>query len=549
MSRNFNNQFPKNSDNKSDSRKHHGGKMKKFPAPRQIKGYIDTQLMFNFIRGLLDVNDYVMINYTMEVMTTIRRSIMQVKCDNEYVIDSAVVADIMNSKSSCRTLPTFLIGSQLMPTNTKWFDSKVWTLIYRGMLPWDHPIEFTIQVFKTYLMIFKNIRQAEVVIERERLEKERDVAIEKEIKRLDRKADDYANQCLEIKQKHEKLFYQSVDSINKEVVWRTLLEDDRYVQTHPIGDFNDPCVVMIWSTIMLDLNVCGINPYVNDLVHDPNIFRIEFVDKYTDNDFWSLIQALRLKFFTEFPDYSNDTCTEEQFGKWIIINQYCEVLIQVLKFKRSERTAEDVISFDVQLHAILRTTIIEYDKFSFTTRPRYSSIHLEDKCGKNRIQLLLNAVSESNCNVICEQLTMLFDPIDIIPVIISTGVSHKGMESVYLQLLSRIATNEHSELILTSIDSIKFRNDIYWTFYVSLYYLEFIHKSVPIDVMINSAINSCGNSSDSKSACIVAFIYQKELNMKLYTNGKPLITSICDDFVKLFKNFEKYRIIDAIEKM
>lgn len=520
---------------------------KAFPSPEQIPAFISTQNVYNLCQSLILTNDYTTLNYVMEVLRIVRRAIMRVRCDNQYSIDADLIHRIEKAPPISGQLPKFAVASQMLPTNNKVFDSESWTSIYRGMLPHKLNIKFNDESFAAFLNIFVNITLSEYSIQRDKLMNENKVLMEKELKRLDKSSPDYEKSCAGIKFKYDSHFFEDYSNLKTENVWKYVDEYRDYFKTHDLSNLEDPTSVMIWSIVTLNPIICGLDNYVSDIITDTSILFIENTDSFDEDAYWNLIKSLRLKFFTEYPNYQNDNCTEDVFEKWKIIDKYSEILLKIIYFKNSERKITDIISYDISLCSILRNSKITYQPYSFSRAVLYSTINLESMEGKKRITLNLNKLLPSNINMISKLLITLFDVNNIIPICIESGVKQKTMSTSYAIFLRNIGSDK-SDMITNLMDDVQFRDECYWSFYAALAYLSLIHKDMTLSGIINNSISMCKND-DEISACVSAYVDKRDLSIELFKENKDLLASMCDKYIASLKGMNKFKLMDTLENI
>ena len=537
-----------NNRNQNDNNRRRNGKFpryekKSFPPPEQIPAFITTQNLYNLCQSFILNNDYINLNYVMEVLKIVRRAIMRIPCDNTYSIDVDMIHRIEDAPLITNQLPRFMVASQMLPTTNRNFDSESWTSIYRGMLPHRLNIVFNDESFAAFLNIFTNITLSEYSIQRDRLMNENKVLMNKALDRLDKSSPDYDKNCAEITLKYNNDFYKDYGKLKSENVWKYVDEYRDYFKTHDSSDLSDPTTVMIWSIITLNPIICGLDDYVSDIIKDVSILFIENVDSFDENIYWSLIKALRSKFFNEYPDYQNDICTKVMFEKWKIINKYSEILLKIIDFKNSERKITDIIHFDIVLCSILRDSQVVYQPFSTSSSLFYTQINLESIEGRKRIQINLNKLTESNVNEISKLLISLFDADNIIPICIESGARDK-MSLSYAFLLKNIGSDK-SDMIEKLIEDIKYKSEFYWGFYASLVYLSLIRNGQQLSEIISNLLSICKND-DEIMGCISSFVNERALNIELFQENKDMIAQLCEEYISKMRGMNKYKLMDSL---
>lgn len=538
-----------NNRNRNDNNRRRNDKFpryekKSFPPPEQIPAFITTQNLYNLCQSFILNNDYIKLNYVMEVLRIVRRAIMRIPCDNKYSIDAKMINRIEDAPLITNQLPRFMIASQMLPTNNRNFDSESWTSIYRGMLPHRLNIKFNDESFAAFLNIFTNITLSEYSIQRDRLMNESKVLMNKALDRLDKSSPDYNKNQAEITLEYNKYFYKGYENLKAENVWKYVDEYRDYFKTHDSSDLSDPMTVMIWSIITLNPIICGLDDYVSDIITDVSILFIENVDSFDEIVYWNLVKALRSKFFNEYPDYQNDICTEEIFEKWKIINKYSEILLRIINFKNSERKITDIIHFDITLCSILKESQVAYRPFGTSSSPLYNQINLESIEGRKRIQTNLNKLTESNVNEISKLLISLFDVDCIIPICIESGARTK-ISSSYALLLKNIGSDK-SDMITILIEDIKYRCEFYWGFYAALVYLSLIRNNLKLSDIISYLLSICKND-DEIMGCISSFVNERELNIDMFQENKDMLAELCEEYISKMRGMNKYKLIDSLD--
>lgn len=538
----FNNHHNKNQNGNRRSQQRESAKprveKKQFPPPDQVVTTISTQNIFNLCQTFIAANDYGELKKVAETLRMIRRAIMRVKCDSPCSIDLNVIHAIESSEPVSGILPSFMVTSQTMPTMSKEYNPYIWSAIHRAMLPNLLPIQFTSEAYQVFVDIYSNIMLSEYSIRREQIMHENEVAMSKEINRLNKKDADYDAQVAEIKKKYDVQSYTEYHSYKETSIWQHKDEYDAYMKAHDPSDISDPMIEMIWSVITMNPIICTVEGYVSELITDTKIFFMQYIDAYDDSAYFKLIKKLRNHFFSEYPDYTNETCDEFAFEKWKVINKYCEILLQLFTFKHSNRTIQDIITYDMNLCKILKTTTIAYKKVTTRVPVCYSEINLESQRCEKRVTLTLNKLSEEMFDVHSRIITELFPADVVVKTAIEQGVKSKVLCKQYVRLMKLLGPSDEAQLI---IDGIKIKDDNYWNFYAALIYEGVLKVG---DDFIEKVIDSIVDN-EKKVDVLLGFASAHVFGE--FVKYKETLSKLCDEWMKKTKGMLQCKVMDAID--
>lgn len=520
-----------------------------YPPPRQVPATYTTQNIFNISQSFMAANRYDELLRLIEELKLVRRAIMCVKRKvPTQEIDTVLVNSIMNSVTT-EPLPSFMMASQRCPTDNRMFNSEDWTLIYYGMLPNDHQISFTVDSFNAFVEIYSNIMLAVNGINRERIIKSNEVLASKEIRRLDSDDPNYEKNKAAITRKYNLISQNEYEKYKDENVWKYVDSYRDYFKTHDPSDLSDPMTCRIWSMITLDPTICGIDDYVADVIVDKKILYIRYADEYDTPIYWRLINALKEKFFNEFPDYTDESCTEEMFEKWKVVNKYREILLRLILFKMSKRAHENMIEFIHNMRTILETDEVEYVPYSKSTSAAYHKINLESSRGTWKIRSILNKLNDSNFECMSSMLMNMFAPEDVIPLCIESGRVSLDVDSYFVKTLSKVASG-HTELVTSTIESVDPKDtdtiEPYWIFYASLVYRGLIREHETIDAILTHALESCTNG-EMAGYCLSAFAKCHTITVEKFRKIRERMIQLCNEFIGSHRGMIKFKVMDALE--
>ena len=139
-------------------------------CPEQIPMCINNIQVRKYCRQLYATKNYTGLKELNDCFAIVRRAIMRRYRDEEAHIDESIIRAIERIPVTDEEInASSVYAVARMPVTTNYFDSDIWTIIFREMLPVDEKIEFTHNVFTILLAIFITVTIAEVSLLRKKL--------------------------------------------------------------------------------------------------------------------------------------------------------------------------------------------------------------------------------------------------------------------------------------------------------------------------------------------------------------------------------------------
>lgn len=280
------------------------------PPPKQPKIAFNSQQLFNYVNFLTGKNDYETIHRLIRQMVLLRRSIMSIWKDDNEEIDVELLSNIprCNIQNPIFTLPKHFQVSISLPSTTNKFNNYVWAVMYHAMFPLLMPIKFTEASMNAYAWTFHEFLAATKTASRsivlEGLISEERVKLNKRIH--NKHSPEYISELKAIRLRHGDELRTKMKDL------RTFYEE--YVKNittnataETVNPETNPLMKNIWERITFNPIICGIDEYAKPIINSSNykILFLEFVDRYKIEDYQTIITALRNKFYSEYPDYTN----------------------------------------------------------------------------------------------------------------------------------------------------------------------------------------------------------------------------------------------------
>jgi hypothetical protein len=367
----------------------------------------------------------------------------------------------------------------------------------------------------------------------------------KKLKRVDKSDPAYNDICSKIRAEFASERYERERKLKIDGIWTFTDEYRDYFSNHDPSDIDDVKTRSIWEVITMNPIICGVEPYLADLIKDVDIFYIEDVDKFTADDYWSHIKAFRDRFYAEYPDYQNTTCTEEQYDKWKVVYVYMETLLSILRFKMSPRNVSDMVECDIAIGKTIRQAIRPFVPYSnvMTVKINYSSMNMESVDGSSSIRLCANKITDANYDIVGMYLIKLFRPADIVANCLSGFTVNADNIQCGARLLSDLDYADKESDIVTNIEKAQ-HSDTYWRFYATLVYKHIIGSNVEASESLKHALSLATNGDDF-AACLLGFAKCRNENMEMFDKMKGDMDTLCAEKIKTLKGPSKYALMDV----
>ena len=415
-----------------------------FDPPKQIPMNINTIQVRKYCQNLYRNDDYAGLVKLHNCFKLVRRAIMRIKKDTK---SEEIDVDIIRSIEAINVTQAEIQNNYIfyreavMPVDEAVFDSSAWVFFYKEMLPKPGtPIKFTHGVFTVLLDIFSDVVLSEISSRsREQLQNEAKITLQKKLKKLSSDGeltDEIENSLI---QSSLQKSYEDFKEIKESDVYKYVDDYREYMREHPVDDFSDPKVVAIWKIITFNCLIIPSNSVVlNQLAN--TLFSI-YTIHYNLMDYVTAASLIRMTFFNDHPDYSNDKATEEIWEEWKELYIYFSIILECLRFSMSNETSKDVGMFDINFITIMEKSFkSKYVKWSYGTFAMYSHIGLESKDGKKQIQLAMNTLTESTLEYNSKRM-LIYDEKSVINSAIELAIVNENLTYVVFKFINNISRN------------------------------------------------------------------------------------------------------------
>lgn len=523
--------------------------IKEIDPPEQIELILKAQNVFNIGQELLVNKDYTQIKYLTNNIRNVVRSIVRKKCKELYTIDESLMRSVESDVPELKLKEEYDIYESTPNPKTRLHPMN-WSIIYRSLLPminivsffdkdWgidpeSTPYELTKESYEAFFEIHCNLMLSEYAMQRDKLVEDYNDLISNEIKELDSNDPDYTLKCQEITDKYNVEMFTKYNEFKDNTIWK-YVDIYRDILTDHYDDVDDFKVRMSWACLTFDLFACGVDPLLKDIIKNKELFYVEYVDCYDENEYIDMMQQLYDFFYDRYNNYDNFTCTEQQYNDWRVVNIYRELLLLILEFKSSKQRPEDLIEFDVKRLKLFNTFTLDYSKYGAAVSFKYSMINLEKKYGSNRINLGLNKLTKNTFDYIYVNLNRLYPKEVLICNVVSYGCMHVLTSNLCCEFLSRL--NENIE---NTLNEYKNKDDNYWNFKALCYLKGCAFNEV--DLMEFFKVDDL----NKKAVILNSFIKNYEIGNKIKEHALEL-KELCIDVRDKIKGQMKYIMFDMID--
>ena len=378
-----------------EGKRHCYSEKRKGFCPEQIPMCINNIQVRKYCRQLYATKNYTGLKELNDCFAIVRRAIMRRYRDEEAHIDESIIRAIESipvTEEEINASSVYAVAR--MPVSTNYFDSDIWTIIFREMLPVDEKIEFTHNVFTILLAIFITVTIAEVSLLRKKLTALRNRDRAKGIDDLKRSGKLNGSEINKLDKNLNDEFYASFNSLKDDMVYNMVDDFREYMSCHNVADFTDKKVVMIWRIVTCNVFIMPTS-LADVRVIDHSLFSIYSLhnDPY---DYTTAISIIRSTFYGKYKDYKNENATQEIWEEWKERYMYIKILSTMLSFRMSKHNASDISEVDTSYIKLLKmlheSTFAPYNRW--VTGRRYSEIELEPEYGTEQINLMLNKLHE-----------------------------------------------------------------------------------------------------------------------------------------------------------
>lgn len=416
-----------------------------FDPPKQIPMKINTLQVRKYCQNLYLNNDYDGLLKLNDCFKLVRRAIMRTKKNTkseEIDVNTIRSIEAINVTQDEIQNNYIFYREAVMPVDEAVFDSSAWVFFYKEMLPKPGtPIKFTHEVFTILLDIFSNVILSEISSRsREQIQNEARLTLQKKLNKLSSNGeltDEIENSLI---QSFLQKSYDDFKEIKESDVYKYVDDYRDYMREHPVDDFSDPKVVAIWKIITFNCFIIPTNSIViQQLVN--TLFSIYTIHN-NPMDYVTAASMIRITFFDNYPDYSNDKATEAIWEEWKELYIYFSIILECLRFSMSNETSKDVGMFDLNFITIMEKSFkSKYVKWSYGTFAMYSHIGLESKDGKKQIQLAMNTLTESTLEYNSKRM-LIYDEKCVINSAIELAIVNENLTHVVFKFINNISRNK-----------------------------------------------------------------------------------------------------------
>lgn len=284
------------------------------PPPKQPTITFTTQQFFNYAHWLINKHEYVQLHHLLNQVVLMRRAIMNFWDAKNEEIDAKFLDTLprCNMREPEFVLPSHFSATIVLPTTSQKFNNYSWAIISRTMFPGLTPIDFTTESLNVFAWTFNEFMASTKTASRsivlDGLISEERVKLNKRIH--NRNSPEYAAELSAIRLRHGDELRNKMKELRtyyKEYA-RRITEGATNESVNPV---THPEMRKVWERITFNPIICGIDPYVASLidttkpVRQHHLLFIEFVHLHTLDEYMNLIKALRNKFYSEYPNYTN----------------------------------------------------------------------------------------------------------------------------------------------------------------------------------------------------------------------------------------------------
>lgn len=152
-----------------------------YPPPHQPNCTINSNSVYIVCQKMWKENDIDKFNRFLSTMKYIRKAIMQVGSDDAPEIATDILEELESHNKDPLLITEEENTQQVLPTESKLFDSGIWYYIFRAMLPRSQYTKSE-DTFSIISLIFKNILETYLTATYERYKSEADVIFQKTIR-------------------------------------------------------------------------------------------------------------------------------------------------------------------------------------------------------------------------------------------------------------------------------------------------------------------------------------------------------------------------------
>lgn len=356
--------------------------IKKYPPPNQITGVISSLNVHVYASNLWKSKDYDKLKDLLITIKAIKHSIMHFGFDEPTPLNEKLVREIELTDVSTVTLqqfPEYLRSSQVLPTQSKLFDSTIWYLIYRAMIP-TFDIEHNKNTFDILSEIYKNCLESEISRLYDVYTKESNVLFSKDLKRNNLKMNKRSAQTQSLRIKAYRNAYRKYSEFKQSKI------KHMYEDVLAIATIDTPNVWKLFTLNLQESIVDGIDP-------------MKCSEKILD---------LRRKYFDEHQNseendekiFSVSNTTEKDYNDWILLYPtlstiYQNSIIKLIPITSSSKSSlMEIIDRDSHVANSIVNTIINGKYIPFDKNPRlYRILELFTQTDDKNIRSWINKIT------------------------------------------------------------------------------------------------------------------------------------------------------------
>ena len=361
--------------------------IKKYPPPEQIKCTISSLNVHVYVSNLWKSKDYEKLKDLLVTIKAIKHSIMRFGFDEPTPLNEKLVREIESTDVSNITLqqfPEYLRSSQVLPTASKLFDSTIWYLIYRAMIP-TFDIEHNKNTFDIISEIYKNCLESEISRLYDVYTTESNVLFSKDLKRNNLKISKRSAQTQSLRIKAYRNAYRKY------------------------GEFKQTKIKQMYEDVLAIANVDTPNAW--------KLFTLNLQEHIVDNidpiKCSEKILEIKNKYFEDHQNDEEDgkkffnvsKATEKDYTDWILLwptlsTIYQNSIVKLIPITASSKNAlMEIIDRDSHVANSIVNTIVNKEYAPFDKNSRlYRTLGLFTQIDDRDICVLINKITSKTYN-------------------------------------------------------------------------------------------------------------------------------------------------------
>jgi len=429
----------------------------------------------------------------METFKAVRKSIMVVGSDDKCLINKEIIDELSEfPQKTDIEYPWDIITEQVLPTTNRIFDSRIWFLIFRSMLPVATNLitKQTVYILPILQEIYSDVILSTIS---EKYQDYIDDSNEEFKTKINKRglvnAYNHKTRELRVKSYHNHIMeYKEFKNRTVDFYIDSLITISNQIQMTDLTSFQ---VQMLWMLFSLNTNIIP-------------------VEKYTIE-----------QFNNDYPEYEMEKCKRKEWNKLKLVSFH--------NFVSNRRADGDLIMYDDKLIHKLQNLIVmgKYEPFSDSTRLKYNLLGMNVKNNERKIDGILFQLSEESYTETLLKLHDFKKPLVLKAIYSSLELTKKDkIVKLYVQLLRDLDVPYH-QIIET-------RKDLSGIIY-------YIYDNVSLEDLF---------TFDDQINVIISIYKHKHINIKKYHIIKKQITSLANELIENVNDKKlKFGLMDIIENI